>query len=145
MKTLTEQSLRDYIDHETYLQRGRAYFAAGDVVLDQMTDHTIKARVVGTQVYRTTLALDRHHQLSGQCTCPAFRDYGPCKHLAAVGLAALALNEGGYEPSEDCQERIRQQDTLRRALSSLDKEDLIALILQHLGDDEEFYLEVCEE
>lgn len=144
MKTLTEESLKAYINQEKYLQRGRQYFTAGEVVLDQVMDHAIKARVMGTQVYRAVLTLDRSNTLSGTCTCPAFRDYGPCKHLAATGLAALALKAGGYKPSEDCQERIRQQEALRSALSSLDKEDLIDLILQHLGDDEEFYWGVCE-
>lgn len=65
--------------------------------------------------------------------------------MAAVGLAALASQKGGYHPSEYCLERIRQQDTLRKILSSMDKEELIALILQRLGDDEAFYWEMCEE
>lgn len=106
--------------------------------------HKIEARSIETQVYHTTLSLDQRGKLSGNCTCPAFRDYGPCKHLVAVGLAAIAARQGGYEPSEDCLERIRQQEVLRKALASMDKPELISLILQYLGDDEEFYWDICE-
>jgi uncharacterized Zn finger protein len=48
MKSLTEQALKAYVNHEKYFERGRVYFRAGDVVLDEVTDQSIQARVVGT-------------------------------------------------------------------------------------------------
>ncbi len=144
MKHLTEKLLQEYITSEKSYARGVGYFQEGVVILDRFDEKSAQGRVAGTQVYRVALNTIKTNELSGDCSCPAFQDYGPCKHLAALGLVALAMLENGYAPSEECVERIERQEKFRETLASMDKTELIDLILQHLGDDEYLYWDLCE-
>ena len=50
----------------------------------------------GTEDYRVNL-LGKGETIKGECTCPAFDDYGFCKHMVATALAANE-SDHGYEP-----------------------------------------------
>src|ERR1700710_873850 len=76
---------------ETVFARGHAYHKDGQVEIVSVDGAVVAARVRGTQLYRTQLAV-QGGQLSGECSCPAFDDFGFCKHLVATGLAANALD-----------------------------------------------------
>jgi tetratricopeptide (TPR) repeat protein len=74
--------------------RGEAYLREGRVELLSDDGVVVSARVAGTTVYRTVLRAGRAG-IEGECSCPAFTDYGFCKHPVATGLAADA---GGDVP-----------------------------------------------
>ena len=46
-------------------------------------------RVAGTEDYRTRVT-GRGEDIAGECSCPAFDDWGFCKHMVAAALAANA-------------------------------------------------------
>lgn len=58
----------------------------------------VREQVSGTEDYRTTVT-GRGVDIGGDCSCPAFSDFGPCKHIAATALSA---KDGG-----DASTRIR--------------------------------------
>jgi superfamily II DNA or RNA helicase len=91
---------------EVYARLGRAE------VLDASPDH-VHGRVRGTAVYRARVMRDpRSGELDCHCECAAFEEYGPCKHLWALALAAW----GGPE--------------LRKRASTSPLRDLAATVLE---------------
>jgi uncharacterized Zn finger protein len=76
---------------EPYLSRGRDYFNKGKVQIISVNESESKSKVAGSTVYRVTLWYDGPF-LSGECSCPAFVYYGPCKHMAATGFALINLD-----------------------------------------------------
>ncbi len=86
--------------------RGEAYFRAGLVNILAIEQDRVLAEVEGTEDYRTVLTGDGA-KIGGECSCPAFDNWGFCKHMAATALAA---NEGGTEEMAESggkMERIR--------------------------------------
>jgi len=81
------------------LSRGKIYFKEGMVELTVVEFDRVSAWVIGSRAYE--VSFKRIAQtIHGHCTCPAFRDEGSCKHLAAAGFALIQHYEGSYEPSE---------------------------------------------
>ncbi len=121
--TLSEVQLNRFVD-QRYIDRGRAYSERGLVVLDSVTDREAHAFCVGGQVYSVRLALSRN-RLGGTCTCPAFGDFGPCKHIAAVALAIMEDQRSGWPsnassvsiPSSACTSPPTRQSSEIPALS----------------------------
>jgi superfamily II DNA or RNA helicase len=67
---------------EVYARLGRAE------VQSSGPDHAI-GRVRGSALYRVRAMLDpRTHLVEANCECGAFREFGPCKHVWALALAA---------------------------------------------------------
>ena len=77
--------------------RAEAYFRAGQVEILNIEPDRVLAQVAGTQDYRTVLTGGRA-EIDGECSCPAFGNWGFCKHMAA---AALAANEAGDDDGAD--------------------------------------------
>lgn len=117
---------------EPYLSRGEVYFNQGLVKIISVSDSEIKSKTVGKEIYEVTL---RHNGISlgGECSCPAFRNWGPCKHMAATGFALIASNQWGYEASAFCHDRIDEQNRVERLLLTKTREELIKIILNHRG------------
>lgn len=67
--------------------RGEAYWRDGLVTIIDMNAARVRAQVSGTENYRTTVT-GRGADIGGDCSCLAFSDFGPCKHIAATALAA---------------------------------------------------------
>jgi uncharacterized Zn finger protein len=82
---------------EKVFARGVAYQRDGQVEIIAVEPLRVPARVLGTEIYRVELT-GRGSELSGECSCPAFSDWGFCKHLVAAALAANAAESG--EPAE---------------------------------------------
>jgi len=77
---------------------------------------------------------------------PAFEDFGPCKHIAAVGFALLQQEAGGgYEPSGYYFTRVDEYKAAERVLSKFTKQELIAFILQLANDDQEILERIGDE
>ncbi len=134
---LTEAQLRLQAD-ERHIDRGREYAARGMVVLDKIADTQVKASCVGSRVYAVYLRL-RNGRLEGECTCPAFEDFGPCKHIAATAFAVIAAQTGTYQPNLDALERNREFQQVRKQLMELEKSELVDLVMNSLDEDELYY------
>jgi uncharacterized Zn finger protein len=78
---------------EKAFARGEAYFHDGLVDLLALESARVLGRVTGTEDYRTALTASGA-KIAGECTCPAFTDWGFCKHLVATALAANAAPSG---------------------------------------------------
>ncbi len=64
-------------------ERGEQYAYSGKVVVLRITDKSIDANVLGTEVYRVTLKFVGSG-ISKNCTCPY--PYEVCKHLVATAI-----------------------------------------------------------
>lgn len=47
----------------------------------------LQARVLGTNAYKVKIHISRNNIENSRCTCPAYRNYGDCKHTVALYLA----------------------------------------------------------
>ncbi len=79
----------------TVFARGEAYARGGHVEIVKMEAARIVARVSGTETYRTVVS-GQGKRIGGECSCPAFEDWGFCKHMVAVALVANAAGGGGW-------------------------------------------------
>ncbi|MDO8973725.1 SWIM zinc finger domain-containing protein [Reyranella sp.] len=86
--------------------RGEDYHRDGQVDLLSVERDRVLARVLGSEDYRTVLR-GRGKKISGECSCPAFRDWGLCKHMVATGLAANDVADDGREEGPSVLDRIR--------------------------------------
>ncbi len=133
--TITEQHIHDYID-ERYVERGRDYYAQGRVVLGNISVAKIEAKCVGSRIY--TVEVNPHRgRISGKCNCPAFDDYGPCKHIAATAFATAAAQKGKYSPDPTCLERLETHQKLINLLNALPKSELVNFVMNFVDDEEE--------
>jgi len=136
--TLSEAQLNRFVD-QRYIDRGREYFERGQVVLETVTDRKVQASCVGGRVYKVSLAR-AGSKLNGTCTCPAFEDFGPCKHIAAVALAVMAAQKSEYTPSRGAVGQVEESRALRERLLALEKPDLVDLVLSLTSEEDLLWL-----
>jgi hypothetical protein len=86
--------------------RGEAYHRDGRVEILAIEARRVLARVEGTEDYRVNL-FGAGETIKGECDCPAFDDYGFCKHLVATALAANESDNGPEADSAGALARIR--------------------------------------
>lgn len=86
--------------------RGEDYFEDGQVEILIVEPKRVLAQVAGTEDYRTELK-GRGKSISGTCSCPAFADWGFCKHMVAVALTVNAMGKDGEAESAGTLSRIR--------------------------------------
>jgi uncharacterized Zn finger protein len=70
--------------------RGEAYYRDGQVEILAVEPGRVLAQVTGTEDYRTELK-GNGEDVDGECSCPAWEDWGFCKHMVATALAANDL------------------------------------------------------
>ena len=70
--------------------RGRQYYHRGVARIVSVDENGIIATVRGAEVYHVQLTQDPHGQFAHACSCPAWGNYGVCKHVWATLLAADA-------------------------------------------------------
>lgn len=85
---------------------GEDYHRDGQVDLLSVERDRVLARVAGSEDYRTVLTR-RGKKIGGECSCPAFRDWGFCKHMVATGLAANEIADDGGKGGPSVLDRIR--------------------------------------
>jgi uncharacterized Zn finger protein len=85
---------------------GEEYHQDEQVELLAVEPKRVLARVAGSEDYRTELT-GRGKDIGGRCSCPAYADWGFCKHMVAVGLAANAA-DGTEAAGESALSRIRK-------------------------------------
>lgn len=101
-------------------QRGQQYLADGSVQsLKQTDEHTLKAKVQGTDVhpYLVTIQFDPDEISGVQCTCP-YHGGTWCKHIVATLLKVLAMDEVPKTESA----------AVDKLVTDLDRDDLISLV-----------------
>ena len=98
-------TLRSVAGEKVYT-RGVAYNEAGQVEIISIDRSRVLARVAGSEVYRSELK-GLGKKFSGACSCPAFSDWGFCKHLVATALAANALGPVATEQAANRFLKIR--------------------------------------
>jgi uncharacterized Zn finger protein len=90
--------------------RGEAYYRNGQVQILAIEPRRVLAEVAGTEDYRTEL-VGRDNEIGGACSCPAFEDWGFCKHMIAT---ALAVNAAGDVEAESAGALARIRDHLKK-------------------------------
>lgn len=91
---------------EKVFARGDEYKKQGQVEIVSIDRLRVLARVVGSEIYRAELK-GTGKRFSGACSCPAFSDWGFCKHLVATALAANDLGPDAAEQAADRLSKIR--------------------------------------
>ncbi len=99
-------ALRD-VAGEKVFARGAAYHEDEHVEIVTIDRTRVLARVIGSEVYRCEL-VGMGKKFSGECSCPAFSDWGFCKHLVATALAANSLGSGALEQASSRFAKIRE-------------------------------------
>lgn len=85
LQGITHEDLREWAGSKIY-QRGKEYVPCVSQ-LSQTADGALTAWVDGTDDYATWVRGDDKDKFAFHCTCP-YDDWGPCKHVVAVLLAA---------------------------------------------------------
>lgn len=123
---------------------GEEYFTKGRVRALHVAGDRVTARVNGSRAYRVKLWRGRG-ELEYSCNCSVGREEVFCKHCVAVGLAWLAGPDGQpLEPGERDERRGRKagvekdlvREQLQRHLRTVDKERLVALLLESTDYDD---------
>ncbi len=92
--------------------RGQGYFCGGRVEILAIERSWVRARVLGTEVYRTELK-GSGRRFSGDCSCPVVSDRADfCKHLVAVALCVNAMKPDEAVPNrfERIRDHLRAQE-----------------------------------
>lgn len=126
---------------EPYFSRGVEYFKDGQIKLTAISETLVKAKASGTRVYKVEATFE-NSRVGGQCSCPAFEEFGPCKHLAATLLTWIAYDNGStYRSSQQSMDQIAEHEEFERMLKRKTKNELIEIIVS-LSDD---YPEIIDE
>jgi uncharacterized Zn finger protein len=99
-------ALRD-VAGEKVFARGVDYHEDGQAEIVTFDRTRVLARVIGSEVYRCEL-VGAGKKFSGECSCPAFSDWGFCKHLVATALAANSLGPAALEQASSRFAKIRE-------------------------------------
>lgn len=99
-------ALRDLAGEKVFA-RGQAYHRDGQVQILAVESGRVLAQVAGTDEYRTELT-GQGDEIAGECSCPAFGDWGFCKHMVAAALATNALGSEGQTEGGGAYSRIRE-------------------------------------
>jgi uncharacterized Zn finger protein len=108
---------------EKVFARGVSYCASGQVAILAIDGKRIIAEVYGSDLYRAELIAD-NRKISGFCSCPAFADWGFCKHLVATALSVNSLAPEELSRAAGCLPGIRAR------LNAEPIESLIEIIMR---------------
>jgi len=117
--SLTKDDIKEHTAGGSF-ERGQRYLADGSVQsLKQTDDHTLKAKVQGSDVhpYLVTIRFDADDVTGVQCTCP-YHGGTWCKHIVAVLLKVLNSDEMPKAESAAVDDLV----------ADLDRDALVALI-----------------
>lgn len=113
---------------EKVFARGVEYNKSGQVEIIAIDHARVLARVAGSEIYRSELK-GVGNKFSGSCSCPAFVDWGFCKHLVATALAA---NDLGPDAAKQATNRVSK---IRDHLRSKSLESLVDMIVNLAEND----------
>ncbi len=84
--------------------RGEAYAQGGYVELIDVDKDSVLAHVEGSEIYIVELTPSIS---AGLCTCPAFEDWGVCKHVVATALVYNDLSPTEVRAAHGRMARLR--------------------------------------
>nr|QBF29322.1 pentatricopeptide repeat-containing protein [Streptomyces achromogenes subsp. streptozoticus] len=113
-------------------ERGLGYLEAVSGL--EVGDGSVTAVVHGTDVYEVELTHGGDEGISGRCDCPYGQEGNFCKHCVAVGLTVL--RRAKTIPHQRAAARARAS-TLEGWLSALSRDELLALVREHVAEDRE--------
>jgi len=99
----TIQDIKYSVDEPMFL-RAQKLFKSGKVQDPKEDPHGYNATVQGTSPYRVSLS--RKHIDSGYCDCYMGQNDQLCKHMLALGLAALQISGKMGEDEEDSPDNL---------------------------------------
>ena len=138
--TLISRGLLRSLAGEPSYSRGEEYFEEGRVTNIRIEEDVVSARVRGSYPYRIEL-WEENEELNYSCSCPFHQDSGAfCKHCVAAGLAVLQAEENDGVRSKDARGKSQKEMSskdVKAYLTTLDKDDLISMLLHYSDDDEE--------
>lgn len=92
---------------DTVFARGEAYHRNGRVEILSLEPDRVLALVTGSQDYRTQISGAGTH-IDGECSCPAYDNWGFCKHMVATALTVNAMELDGETEGAGALARIRE-------------------------------------
>lgn len=125
----TRAEIERLTDPKSYV-RGLAYQHEGRVEFESRSADAVTAIVRGSMPYRVELR--RSPEISWACSCPVGEDGDFCKHCVAVALELAAEPDDRRQPQRD---KLDGDPDLRKHLSGLDHEELVALLLEQVESD----------
>lgn len=117
--SLTKDEIQEHTAGGSF-ERGQQYLSDGSVQsLQQTDDHTLRAKVQGTDVhpYLVTIQFEANEINDVECTCPYYGGSW-CKHIVATLLQVLNTDE--VPKSEPA--------AVGELVTGLDRADLVALV-----------------
>ncbi|MCL1884417.1 MAG: SWIM zinc finger family protein [Defluviitaleaceae bacterium] len=123
---MTLQNFENLVESKI-LARGKAYFKSGYILSLEYEDDEWVAEVDGSDEYTVSVNISKEGEiLSTFCDCPY--DWGDyCKHQAAV---FYALRDKGILNEKSAMKSAKKEN-LEEILSKLDKQTLVALIIEY--------------
>ena len=121
-----EAELRELAGDKTFA-RGQDYADHGHIALVSATVEGVLAAAFGTSDYTVWLARSGR-EISGHCSCPAYRASEFCKHMVAT---ALVVNERRRR-GDEVPDRLGE---IAGNLAQLGKSQLEALLLEMMASD----------
>ncbi|MGE9007451.1 SWIM zinc finger family protein [Leptospira interrogans] len=108
--------------------RGEAYSVSGQVEILVIGPRRVLAEVAGTEDYRVELT-GQGKEFDGACSCPAYGDWGFCKHLVATALAANDARTDGYDAFAWIRNHLKQKsiDALVEMIVDMAEQDTALL------------------
>lgn len=129
---------------EPYFSRGKKYFKEGLIEIQTSSEKQVQAQAAGSMMYQITIKRTNKN-LIPYCSCQAFSDYGPCKHIAATCLALIELQSNRkYKPSEEYFERANEYANVQKYLNGLTKKELTSLLMQFASENSDIMYELNE-
>jgi len=126
---IPERMVKSFVE-EPYYSRGRICFRAGAIRIISCGDTIAQAKVLGTRLYNVTIRVVAG-RLTGTCSCPAFDDFGPCKHIAGTCFALMASQQKkpSYKVAEDVVIYMDKFGYLEGLLKKRKKQELIDFLV----------------
>ncbi|WP_342477168.1 DEAD/DEAH box helicase [Paenibacillus sp. FSL H7-0350] len=108
----TIEDIKDFCG-DTFFKRGLTYYNSGRVskLVFDAENNRYTAQVKGNKTYR--VKIDFYYDIVGEaeayCTCPAYEDYGCCKHVAATLIAIYKRNLEAKEAGDGEEGKLVQR------------------------------------
>lgn len=99
-------ALRDHLPDKLF-QRGEGYAEGGRVTVIGEHHGRVVAQIVG-ESGEYTVEVSEADVTDAVCSCPAFDDWGLCKHMAALALVANALDAEAADAARARLTRLEQ-------------------------------------
>ena len=99
-------ALREHLPDKLF-QRGEGYAAGGRVTVIGEHRGRVVAQIVG-ESGEHTVEVSEADVTDAVCSCPAFDDWGLCKHMAALALVANALDAEAADAARGRLARLEQ-------------------------------------